>query len=234
MNLSTSVTTNTIKAQSQFGPVITGIGGYNAYDVLDINAWRGQYPNIIVVSSIPYDEDGAVRVIRSKGQVPTLAEGVRNYILRIPGNNPVCLTNLGVRFTDKLPAILKHADDNRMERTWGAYATDGSGIKAVWMTATALGYMMNDIPSSMPIVGVEWLGWVHNWTKSHLFEHRYFDATNMGVLEAIPSSLSQLEAPVDTEAPKAEELAVKPTETPVVAKRKPGRPRKVNGSQPAK
>ena len=230
MNISTSVTTHTISKPSQLGPVMTGMGSYNAYDTLDIAAWKPFYPQVFVVSSVPFDEDGAVRVIRSKGPVPTLVEGVRSYILRIPGNAPVCFTNIGTRFTENVSKITAFSDENRMERTWAAFAGHpGEAPCAFWVTGTALGYMMNDIPSSLPILGNDWLVWVDGWLKSHLFSHRYFDASQFRVLEAIPSVLSPSGAPGDTQTPIEPQIALNPTETPLPAKRKGGRPKK-NGT----
>ncbi len=129
------------------------------------------------------------------GKEPDLASVLRSYVINIPGREIFLVCAPNVVINPEQAAFFNYAENEKMERSWAAYATDSSGTtpKAFVMTAPVLPYVLQNIPNNLTFGNQEWAVWLHEWMSKFMLSHRYFNADAFHLVH--PVGVKQPEKP---------------------------------------
>lgn len=185
----------------------------------------------------------------SIGKEPDLASVLKSYVINIPGREIFLICAPNVIINPEQTAFFNYAENEKMERSWAAYATDApEGLpKAFVMTAPVLPYVLQNIPPNLSFGTQEWAIWLHQWMSKFMLSHRYFNADAFGLIhpaivkpidpvivaDLLDAVQDQPKAPEPVLEPvlsqkvePVEAQIAQPVQEPVKAKKK-GRPKKI-------
>lgn len=197
------------RSRNRIDVILTGLmPDTAAKDYPNIVAWPIAARVYIACPEGMVDHDG-IRFFPCKGDVPTFREVMSSFIQLPSGNGFVGICNSGIQLCADAEPLFQHVDDLRMTHAWASHS--GGDIPELFvMSGSMVLHFIREIPFEMPFGGAEWRIWLHNWMKTYMQLHRYFDANAFNlVITTIPE-------PVKVEIPPE----------PIIEKKRPGRPKK--------
>jgi hypothetical protein len=180
-----------------------------------ISQWTKQFAKVYVSGTVEPHIDGA-RWDRTKF-TPTIHDMLTQYVVKTPGNEIVFLGAPNVSVTADSEKFIKYVNSNAMGLAWAAYVRtqkDGE-IKGFAISLTVVAHLIGDMPNDLTLKGDGWSRWIHAWMTKHMLRHRYFDATDMGVVQEFATPVVVPPAP----APTVLESAVAAIKAPFTAKK---------------
>lgn len=182
------------------------------------------------------------------GKEPNVADVLRHYVINIPGREVFAICAPNVIINPDQAQFFQYVENEKMERSWAAYASDSpvGPPKVFIMTAPVLPYVLQAIPPNLSFGSNEWAVWLNAWMSKFMLSHRYFNANAFNMAqpvvvkpvapEIVADILSSMQPEAPTAAiesvlePKLEEVKLviaTPADEPVKIKKKPGRPKTV-------
>lgn len=163
--------------------------------------------------------------VPSKDQTPSIVEALDYYQRKGGPEEAVILCAPNCIIESKQEQLFDFILNAQMQRAWAGFINTSpyvdSAPEAFVVSGHVLQYLLKDIPDTLTFVGSTWSRWVANWFKTHLNPSRYFNATDLRLVGAVPSQQDVVAVAVDTVASAIEQ---RPVESKV--KRKAGRPKK--------
>lgn len=225
------------KTPSTVGTILTGLIEPKA-QFENVKKWIGAAEYIRVHSAQRGQEDGGLRFIRPKSQIPTLRECIADYAMQIPGGASFAVISPDVVIQKDLTELFQYAKDFKYE-TWaaGLYAFSGDQIvptvapKAFFMTGSVLPYLLQEVPETLNFSSETWAVWLDEWLGRTLMRPRYFHPNQLKLVKFPEGNGPVLNAYDIPPAPSVlveQQNTLEPKETALEApaKKKPGRPKK--------
>lgn len=213
------------RSKDKFDVILTGITAKDnegaAQQAANISLW-GCGAMVYVVTDIQF-VDGHIRTTPPKDKdEPTVKEVFGQFMLNTPGNRVVAICDPDTVLGTDAEPLFKWVDKSGMQLAWGGYAGT-PWPKLFIMSAQVIHYFFRNIPPNLKFSDSQWRVWLDNWLNLNLQSHRYFNVNDYGlVIEEVPKTLTEaLPSPSDALSPQVDTK---------VAKRRPGRPKRLKTS----
>ncbi len=216
------------KKRTKFGCVISYTNNSTQEENLLSHTAVSAY---VIVHKVGSNNDqGFGKIVMGYRSTPKFKSIIGHYLQQIRGGEAVVLIRPDTNILEDGARIFKYLDDNRIERAFALWVGSTDKPVAIVISSTLMEHLFHAIPDTMDM-DADWIGFTDLWLKKSLFGGRYIDGnTLVGIAtkEVVPAEEYIIEPdPVAADAGPAVEVAV--FEEPaieVVAKRKPGRPKK--------
>lgn len=181
--------------KARIATAITSISADLPYDLKTqkecVRQWSDTIKRVIVMGNVEPESREGVRQIKANSKVP-IANLIGSYMYQVPGNEILILAAPNVKLGGRQDDLVGFVSKQRMELAWCGAVKSPHG-KAFVMSSGLIPHLMRDMPLTLTLAD-DWFKWMDDWMTVNMQKHRYFDATEYGIV-LTPEITTPIEVP---------------------------------------
>ncbi len=136
--------------------------------------------------SVENPQAAGLGYILTKEPTPLLRNMAGDHLMKFHGDSTFAFASPKITVNDNWERPFEHAATARMERAWGFYVTHPKTKQIVVIAATGplIDHLIQALPYQLPFKDGVWQDWMHTWAQKTFMRHRYFDASDMGLVSS--------------------------------------------------